>query len=754
MAFSPIREARRLHALGFAILWLHPRDKRPIGSGWTKGPRKTWPELKAEYREGFNVGVRTGDASKLEEGYLACIDVDVKDPVYMKEAEKALNELVGFQVLPEVSSGGGNGSRHLYCVTAKPFKMITVAKHKQWEICVYSNGRQMVLPPSIHPSGRAYKWVEPLNLINGEIPRLDFSQIETEEKPKKKTEPRDEFTRETIGVVPGIDVRTFAGISTKIKKLIVYGIWNGTQITDRSAYLLTAANALASGGLLKSEVLGVLTDRTTFLGQCAYDHAKTSSREKAALWLWNYTVKRVMGERDAKSVFAGVVIEDEILDTQDEIEEQSKGIKSMRQWEQDLKRGKSTEDGPGKVIDTLNNLDMILSNGVKQPLFQKNEFTNRENYAVNAPWGAKKGADLGDIDVVLIKSWLANSKWGLEPKKQNIEDAMALLAHRHRTHPVRDWLNSLKWDGTPRASSWIKDYLNGHAPEPYLSDVSKKFLIAMVARIFEPGCQWDYTLILEGEQGTRKSTAARILASDKWFCDHLPDLKDKDAMLNLQGSWLVELGELKNVKHADAATVKAYLTRRIDRVRAPYGHRWVDAPRQSVFIGTVNENEYFKDPTGNRRFWPVAVGRCDVESLARDRDQLFAEAKFLYDQRKEKLFLEGAALSQALVAQDDRRIDDDESEMKQALLEYMELPEEERGIQLDRFRMKELFESNGAPWVKWASKNYSFQNGAQVLRNLKFARTSSAGQRIWRLKKDDFDPKKRSTPVAEVADFY
>ena len=206
--------------------------------------------------------------------------------------------------------------------------------------------------------------------------------------------------------------------------------------------------------------------------------------------------------------------------------------------------------------------------------------------------------------------------------------------------------------------------------EPYLSSVSIKFFLAMVTRIFQPGCQWDHVLILEGKQGTRKSTAARIIASDKWFCDNLPDLKDKDAMLNLQGAWLIELGELKSVKHSDSATVKAYLTRRVDRVRAPYGKRSIDIPRQSVFIGSVNEHEYFKDPTGNRRFWPVAIQECDVERLAKDRSQLFAEAKFLYDQGKEKLYLEGKALEQAIEAQEEKMVDDEVSEMKEQLLAF------------------------------------------------------------------------------------
>src|SRR5271166_6851669 len=159
MTRSNLKELKKLHDLGFSLIWLYPKQKRPVGNQWTSGPRKTWEELKAQYQPSYNVGVRLGETSKIGNKYLCCIDVDVEDPTYKKEALNKLKELTHDAQYPTVLSGSGHGSRHLYCLSDHPFKMVQVEKHKnKWEICVYSTGRQMVLPPSIHPNGKSYAW--------------------------------------------------------------------------------------------------------------------------------------------------------------------------------------------------------------------------------------------------------------------------------------------------------------------------------------------------------------------------------------------------------------------------------------------------------------------------------------------------------------------------------------------------------------------------------------------------------------------
>ena len=236
-----------------------------------------------------------------------------------------------------------------------------------------------------------------------------------------------------------------------------------------------------------------------------------------------------------------------------------------------------------------------------------------------APNGKHAGTDpvprlARDEDVSQLQEWLQHQ--GL-PRigKDTVHQAVDQRARERSFHPVRDWLDSLAWDGAERLGGWLKAYL-GATGDERLSRRHRRHVPHLHgrARSLQPGCKADYMLVLEGEQGIEKSRACQVLAGD-WFSDGLPDIHDKDARQHLRGKWLIEIAELAAFTRAESEALKAFITRDHERYRPSYGRKDVIEPRQCVFIGTTNQATYIKDETGGRRFWPVAVGRIDIEAL-------------------------------------------------------------------------------------------------------------------------------------------
>jgi predicted P-loop ATPase len=245
---------------------------------------------------------------------------------------------------------------------------------------------------------------------------------------------------------------------------------------------------------------------------------------------------------------------------------------------------------------------------------------------------------------------------GVMITKEVMGQAIQTVAREFPFHPIREYLDSLRWDKIPRIDDWLTLYL-GVDPSEYTRAVGAKWLIGAVARVFRPGCKNDTCLVLEGPQGLLKSTALKTLA-DPWFTDEIADLGTKDAALQVRGVWIIELAELDAMGRPEASRIKAFMSRSIDRYRPPYGRHLIEVPRESVFAGTVNHDAYLKDETGGRRFWPVRCERISIEVLRRDRDQLWAEAVVRY-RGDENWWIDSAKLNAFAAEEQQERYDTD-----------------------------------------------------------------------------------------------
>jgi predicted P-loop ATPase len=266
----------------------------------------------------------------------------------------------------------------------------------------------------------------------------------------------------------------------------------------------------------------------------------------------------------------------------------------------------------------------------------------------STPWG--RGGTWTEQDDRLLADWLQHR--GIRVSDLDAGKAAETVARERSFHPIRAYLESIKWDKVSRLDDWLTLYL-GVEPSDLTRAFAAKWMISAVARIFEPGCKADHCLIAEGPQGALKSTAFRILAQP-WFTDDIADLGTKNAALATIGAWIIELPELDAMTRAELTRVKAFMSRSTDRFRPPYGRRLIESPRQCVFAGTVNHSEYLRDETGGRRFWPVEVGRIDVDSLRRDRDQLWSEAVARY-RKGEHWWLETVELNASAAGEQDAR---------------------------------------------------------------------------------------------------
>lgn len=363
--------------------------------------------------------------------------------------------------------------------------------------------------------------------------------------------------------------------------------------------------------------------------------------------------------KNAGEDFADVEADDEADDTEDTA------------WMGDL-----DYDKRGGIKPTAGNIMAILENdrNLKGRLWY-NEFNNYVCVSGGLPWNA--GArQWGDMDEANLRIYL-EIKYGVTGRDK-IKDALVAVITKQRRHPIREYLKGLKWDGTPRLERLVIDYI-GAEDNALTRAMTRKHFTAAVARVMNPGCKYDYCLIVTGAEGIGKSTLFNVMGGD-WFSDSLVTMEGTKAMEQLRGGWIFELSELGSMKRSDVEQVKAFVSRQDDAYRVAYGRIVEPHPRQCVFCGTTNETHFLKGSTGNRRFWVIEVdGRLRKHedfraALLRDRNQLWAEA-YHYYKEGEPLYLPADLTEEAKKRQEEHNDDQDDPlpGMVQAFLD-MKLP--------------------------------------------------------------------------------
>lgn len=308
----------------------------------------------------------------------------------------------------------------------------------------------------------------------------------------------------------------------------------------------------------------------------------------------------------------------------------------------------------GVPLKTVDNVLIILEN---DPMLKGkivyDEFSGLVIICGSLPWDNRESRRRwGDTDDAGLRHYL--EKTYAITGKDRIYDALALAVQSNSINEVKDYLNSVEWDGVKRLDTLFVDYL-GAENTSYVRACTRKSYVAAVARAMVPGCKYDTMPILSGPQGLGKSTLLRIMGNG-WYSDNLDAFEGKEASEMLRGIWINEIGELSGMNTSEINAVKRFITRVEDIYREPFGRRTMNFPRRCVFFGTTNEAEYLRDRTGNRRFWPIDCGintptKSVFTELEPVVDQLWAEA-VLYWKLGEKLYLDGEVKDYAVKEQE------------------------------------------------------------------------------------------------------
>jgi predicted P-loop ATPase len=347
-------------------------------------------------------------------------------------------------------------------------------------------------------------------------------------------------------------------------------------------------------------------------------------------------------------------------------------------------------DKQGAIKNTIDNVVIILEHDKRlKGVIAIDEFRNNYVKRRSFKWNKRDNYLFGDADEAYIRRYLER-KYGIVGQGK-IRDGIEIIAHDNVFHPVRDYFSTLEWDGVERIDTLLIDYMGAEDNE-YVRAVTRKTLVAAVARIHEPGCKFDYMLMLQGKQGKKKSTFFKLLGG-QWFNESFTFdmIGKKEAVEHLQGSWITEVQEMDGLSNAEVTSVKRFITITKDEMRPAYGRFKVEYLRQGIFVGTFNDDTPLRDQTGGRRFWPVPIkGPRNFKEFEKLIPQIWAEAHTLY-MGGETLFLDSELEEVANKVQEDFT----EKDIRTGdLFRYLDLKVPEDWYELDNWQRREYLQGD------------------------------------------------------------
>jgi hypothetical protein len=545
-------------------------DLEQVRAWWTQHPES-------------NIGVPCGV------NRLVVIDVDPRNDGDwgLVELEKLHGELP-----PTLTSNtGGGGQHYIYSVPEGHADRVRSYVLRQG-VELKADGCYIVLPPSLHPSRQHYVW------DSGQPPEPTPAPLWMLERPTKAVV----SSRAPIEGILGAAFMAagMAGRAVGPDKIVVQCPWQNEH---------TCGEPLDGSTVVFGPSFGKF-------GAFHCSHAHCVER---------------LANREARNALILKALPDGAVEA---------ARKSVKGADSEIQRLNVEEwhmsrrwDAKGKLIPDAGNLALHMRNmpewaGCVSYDPSKDKVTwQRDAQPVPGLPTAKAGDEITEHDYITVGAWFSQAE-GMQLRKECVQDVLVAAASQNPRNTLQEHLSALEWDGVYRLDSWLTTYLNVEESE-YSRFVGRAWLISAMARAFEPGCQVDHVLTLEGAQGLGKTSIFRMIGGD-WYLGHLPNLDDKDARFALATSWICEIQELAAFKGSDATKIKAFLSEMFDRYRPPYARFFVRKPRGCVFGASTNENEYIQDSTGARRYWPVKVGDIDLAGFARDRNALLAEARDAY----------------------------------------------------------------------------------------------------------------------------